>query len=92
MPITDLLGPDGHKYCEGYQLAGDDMNAARRDRRIWLRETSAAERPSVPPPMLVPVDFRGGNTEFRFKANAAKNGYEVATMFPDPLDREPEER
>ena len=90
LPITDLLGPDGHRHCEGYQLAGDDMDAARQDRRTWLRETRAGDPPSVPPPMLVPVDFRGGNIEFRFKANVAKSGYEIITMFPDPLDRKPE--
>jgi hypothetical protein len=92
LPITDLLGPDGHKHCEGYRLAGDDMNAARQDRRTWLRETRAGNSPSVPPPMLVPVDFRGGNIEFRFKVNVAKSGYEVATMFPDPPDRAPEDQ
>jgi hypothetical protein len=86
LPIADLLGPDGHKYCEGYKLAGDDMNAARNARKIWLQETRAGEQSSALPPLIVPVDFRGGNIEFRFKANAAKSGYEVATLFPDPLD------
>lgn len=90
LPITDLLGPDGSRYCEGYRLAGDDMDAARRDRRTWLRETRAAAPPSVPSPMLVPVDFRSGIIEFRFKVNATRTGYEITTMFPSPVDREPE--
>lgn len=89
LPITDLLGPDGPRYCEGYRLAGDDSSAARSDRRTWLRETRAGERPSVPPPLIVPVDFRGGTIEFRFKVNTARTEYEIATMYPDPPRREP---
>lgn len=92
VPIADLLGPDGHRYCEGYRLAGDDDQVARRERRIWLRETQAGEPPSVPPPLLVPVDFRGGVIEFRFNVNTARTGYEVNTMFPGPPRRDPDHR
>jgi hypothetical protein len=91
VPIANLLGPDGHRCCEGYRLAGDDGDAARQDRRTWLQETRAGERPSVPPPLIVPVDFRGGTIQFRFKVNAAKTNYEVATMFPDPPHQKPEQ-
>jgi hypothetical protein len=84
LPITDLLGPDGHRYCEGYRLAGDDLKLAASNRKSWLQETRAGVRPSVPPPLLVPIDFRGGTIEFRFKVNAAKSRYEVLTMFPEP--------
>jgi hypothetical protein len=87
LPITELLGPDGHRYCEGYRLAGDDMEVARGDRRTWLQKTRVGEPPSVAQPLTVPVDFRNGLIEFRFKMNAAKTAYEVATMFPDPPDR-----
>jgi hypothetical protein len=90
LPISDLLGPGGHRYCEGYRLAGYDMEVARGDRRTWLQETREGQPLSVPPPLLVPVDFRNGVIEFRFKVNAAKTGYEVVTMFPDPPDRKPE--
>ncbi len=92
LPITEMLGPDGHRYCEGYRLAGDDLKQAVRDRRTWLRETQAGEQPSVPPPLLASVDFRSGHIEFRFKANSSRTGYEVSTMFPAPPDREPEHR
>jgi hypothetical protein len=87
LPIAELLGPDGHRHCEGFQLAGDER-IARQERRTWLRETQVGERPSVPPPLLVPVDFRGGNIQFWFKVNAAKTGHEVATMFPEPPRRQ----
>jgi hypothetical protein len=91
-PIADLLGSDGHRSCEGYRLAGDDLRQAVRDRRTWLRETRSGDRPSVPEPMLVPVDFRGGTIEFRFKPNATRTGYEISTMFPSPPRREPDHR
>lgn len=84
VPVTDLLGPNGHEYCEGYRLAGDELKQAASDRKTWLRETQAGERSSVPPPLLVPIDFRGGTIEFRFKVNTTKSGYEVLTMFPEP--------
>jgi hypothetical protein len=87
LPIIDLLGPDGHQYCEGYRLDGNDMKQAVNDRKTWLGETRDGERPSVPPPLIGPVDFRDGTIQFRFKPNAAKTGYEVITMFPEPLDR-----
>lgn len=89
LPITDLLGPNGHRHCEGYQLVGDDLKQAAQDRKTWLKEIRAGEAPSVPQPLLVPVDFHDGTIEFRFKANATKTGYEVVTMFPAPLDQEP---
>jgi hypothetical protein len=90
VPMTDLLGEDGHRYCEGYRLVGNDADMARHDRRTWLRETRAGELPSVPPPLIVPVDFRGGTIQFRFKVNVERTGYEIATMFPAPPDRQPD--
>jgi hypothetical protein len=60
------------------------MDVARSERRTWLRETRAGDQPSVPQPLIVPVDFRGGTIEFRFKVNAERSGYEIATMFPNP--------
>jgi hypothetical protein len=90
VPITDLLGPDGHRYCEGYRLAGDDDSVARQDRQTWLEETREGERPSVSPPLTAPVDFRDGTIQFRFRPNAAKTSYEVNTMFPDPPRQKPE--
>jgi len=86
VPITDLLGPDGYRYCEGYQLAGDDPREAVRDRGTWLRETRAGDTTSVPPPLIVPVDFRDGNIQYAFKMNAA-NEYEIVSMYPAPPDR-----
>lgn len=89
VPIVDLLGPDGHRYCQGFQLAGEDSDIARRDRRTWLRETRAGDRPSVPPPLLVPVDFRHGTIQYAFGVNT-RGEYEIVSMYPAPPDREPD--
>jgi hypothetical protein len=86
VPITDVLGPDGDRHCQGFQLAGDDADAARRDRRTWLRETSAGETPSVAPPLLVPVNFRDGTIQYAFGLNAGGR-YEIVSMYPAPADR-----
>ena len=85
VPIGDLLGPDGHRYCEGYRLAGEDPKQAVSDRRTWLQETRAGDAPSVPPPLVVPVDFRGGNIQYAFKLNAAGE-YGLLSMYPAPAD------
>jgi hypothetical protein len=84
IPIADLLGREGHRHCEGYQLIGDNWKQAVQDRKTWLKETQEGKTPSVPPPLLEPVDFRDGTIEFRFKPNEVRTGYEVNTMFPDP--------
>lgn len=85
VPIADLLGPDGHRYCEGYQLAGDDPKQAVHDRGTWRKEMRAGDTTSVPPPLIVPVDFRGRNIQYAFKMNAASE-YEIVSMYPAPPD------
>jgi hypothetical protein len=90
VPIADLLGPDGHRYCEGYRLVGDDPKQAVQDRGTWLRETRAGDALSVPPPLIKPMDFEGGTIQFRFKVNAAKSGYEIGSMFPASPDLAPD--
>ena len=57
-----------------------------RDRGTWLRETRAGDTTSVPPPLIVPVDFRDGNIQYAFKMNAASE-YEIVSMYPAPPDR-----
>ena len=86
VPLADLLGADGHRHCAGYRLVGDDPKRAVQDRHTWLQETRAGDLPSVPPPLITPVNFEGGTIQFRFKVNAGKTGYEIATMFPASPD------
>jgi hypothetical protein len=90
VPIADLLGPDGHRYCEGYQLVGENADSARRDRRAWLRETRAGDIPSVPPPLLAPMDFEHGEIQYAFGINA-RGEYEIVSMYPAPPNREPDD-
>jgi hypothetical protein len=90
VPITDLLGPDGHQWCEGYRLAGDDPKQAAQNRQTWLRENRAGQPFSVPPPLIVPIDFQGGSIMFAFKIDKVRSGYEIATMFPNPLNQQPD--
>jgi hypothetical protein len=91
LPIDRLLGPDGHQACEGYRLAGDDERLGRQNRRTWLREDRAGSPFSVAAPTVTPVDFRGGNIEFRFKINDAGTAYEISTMYPAPPDQAPDQ-
>lgn len=89
VPIAEILGPDGHRYCEGYRLAGEPKQAAR-DRRTWLRETERGDRPSVPLPLVVPMDFRRGTIQYAIGLNT-RGEYEVVSMYPaPPSDREPD--
>lgn len=82
VPTAELLGDDGHLYCSGYQLAGDDPKQAVKDRKAWLngeRHDDLAE----PQTESIPT-FQGGEIEFRFRLNRAGSGYEISTMFPQP--------
>jgi hypothetical protein len=88
LPIADVLGPEGHRYCEGYRLAGDNLKQAVGDRRLWLRETRAGDAPSVPPPLLVPLEFRDGTINYTFGVNT-RGRYEIISMYPAPPKRDP---
>ena len=87
LPISELLGPDGHRYCTGWRLEPVDgsMAAARKSREAWLA-TPAEKRPShVGEPMARPVEtFEGGVAVFVFGHNSRGDGYEVVTMYPRP--------
>ena len=87
LPIGDLLGPDGHRYCTGWQLVpvDGDMNAARRCREVWVA-TPAGKRPlEGREPTARPVEtFEGGALVFAFGHNYGGERYEVVTMYPRP--------
>lgn len=83
-PITSILGADGHTFCEGFRLAGDNPKQAASERGAWLRDTRAGKPSAVPPPLVVPVDFRGGFIEYPFRV--AGDRYQVASMYPVPFN------
>lgn len=89
VPIAELLGSEGHRYCTGWKLEpiNGSMKAARQNRDAWVAAVSDSVAPNVPEPNARPVrTFDGGNIVFAFGPNRERNGYEVVTMYPQPAD------
>ena len=88
IPIAELLGPDGHRYCTGWRLEPVDgsMSAARRARDAWVVAGPAAHRASdLREPTARPVEtFEGGTVVFAFGHSSTAERYEVVTMYPRP--------
>ncbi|HEY9389099.1 MAG TPA: hypothetical protein VIR27_04925 [Mycobacteriales bacterium] len=86
VPIVELLGENGHEFCGGYQLVGDDPREAVRHRDVWAKAGwKGGPRDGLRPPEVEPImTFQDGVIEFRIGHNAARNGYEVISMFPRP--------
>jgi hypothetical protein len=87
LPIIDLLGPDGHRYCTGWRLqpVEGSMNTARGQRAAWVDARGHDRQPAGPRPDVRAVQtFEGGTIVFAFGPSAARDGYEVITMYPSP--------
>lgn len=87
VPIADLLGPEGHRYCTGWRLDPVDgsMKTAQANRDAWLAARAEGREPDVPEPQVRPVPtFEGGVITFFFERNNAERRYEIASMFPQP--------
>jgi len=92
VPIADLLGPDGHRYCTGWRLepANGSMKIARVNRDAWLAARAQGREPECPEPEVRPVPtFEGGVITFMFEPNDALKRYEIVTMFPRPPRGQP---
>jgi hypothetical protein len=90
IPIADLLGSDGHKVCTGWQLepVAGSVRAAMDNRRQWRTAIAEGRQPDVPEPRARPVpSFEGGTIAFVISHNRQRNGYEIATLFPQPPTR-----
>jgi len=88
VPIADLLGQDGHRYCTGWRLQPLDgsMKKAQDNRDAWLAARAAGREPDVPEPQVRPVPtFEGGVIVFYFQRNYAEKRYQIASMFPRPV-------
>jgi hypothetical protein len=83
LPISDVLGPDGHRYCMGWRLqpVEGSMNVARATRAAWIN-ARGTEGPE--PDVRTARTFEGGAIVFAFAPNGAADGYEVVTMYPRP--------
>jgi hypothetical protein len=81
VPIADVLGPDGHRFCSGWQLEPVDgsMRTARNLRDAW-----ASARAGPEPKTRRVETFEGGTATFTFGPNRARDGYEIVTMYVNP--------
>ncbi|MFF0339232.1 hypothetical protein [Kribbella sp. NPDC004875] len=84
IPIHELLGPDGHKYCSGFALKG--WPASKPERKAWLQaKRSGADLSELPAPEIERIPtFEGGDIKIIFKRNAATQSYGIYTLFPRP--------
>ncbi|MCW2862446.1 MAG: hypothetical protein JWP48_4154 [Actinoallomurus sp.] len=95
IPVRDLLGADGHRYCSGYTLEPVDgsLSKARDHRAAWVeaRRTPGRE-PGVSDPRCTAVDgFEAAQTQYFFRSTREKDGYEIATMYVELLRGEEQE-
>jgi hypothetical protein len=89
--VSDLLGPDGHRYCTGWRLQPVEgtVKAARDNRAVWVDAQAHDRDAEVAEPNARPIrTFVGGMMVFAFGPTRARDGYEVVTMYPRPLEDE----
>ena len=82
VPIAELLGDDGHKYCSGYELEGG--REGLRARKEWVKARARGEDLSaLPEPKVKPIEtFEGGHVVIAFGSNG--KAYEINTLFVEP--------
>jgi hypothetical protein len=85
LPISDVLGDDGHKFCSGWRLepVNGSILEAMANRAAWV-----AGNHDVLEPRTRPVEtFEGGTVTYVFRASA-EGDHEISTMYVDPPDEE----
>jgi hypothetical protein len=85
VPIADLLGPEGHRHCTGWQLEPVDgsLKTTRTNRAAWIEATAAGRKPEVPEPQAAPVaTFKGGAIVFAFTRTKTINGTRSSRSSP----------
>lgn len=77
LPLTDLLGPSGHRYCTGWQLEAVEGSV----------KTAQERRDAAADGKVRPVaTFDGGTVSFAFGPNRERSAYEIVTMYVNPPD------
>lgn len=90
--IAEILGEDGHRYCTGHQLVGEDLKQAAKDRDRYLKAQWRGQQTDVPAPQAERIDsFENGVIEFRFRATDNNSRYKLLSMFPKPFADPPDE-
>jgi hypothetical protein len=87
LPIADLLGADGHKFCTGWMLdPGDGSMAKARDSRLkWQDAMSRDQAPAGPAPVARPVPtFEGGTVTFIIDKSEDLGRYVIDTVTVQP--------
>jgi hypothetical protein len=87
LPLSELLGPDGHRKCTGWRLEPVDgsMTKARILREAWVAALPGERGSDAHEPTARPVEtFEGGASVFVFGPNSRGDGYGVVTMYPRP--------
>ena len=86
LPISELMGEDGHKFCSGWRLdpVNGSMDQARANRNAW----ATGDRSGAEPPAQLVQTFEGGTVTFVFRPNAAGT-YEISTMYVNPPNEQP---
>jgi hypothetical protein len=85
IPIDELLGPDGHRFCSGFALKG--WPEAKAERKEWLQAKKAGSNISEiaePEVERIPT-FEGGDIKIVFKRSPELNSYGIYTLFPRPF-------
>jgi len=93
VPLTDLLGPDGHQYCDGHRIepVEGSREAAYERRAAWVGAVREGRDPDVPEPTarhLEADDFRDARVVFAFRPNTDRSAWEISTMYVDPVRRD----
>lgn len=91
IPISALLGKDGHKLCAGWMLTpmeeGGSMDDARQNRKEWRKAMAENRTPVTPEPAVQRVPtFEGGSVIFALGHNKNHDGYEIVSMYAQPRD------
>jgi hypothetical protein len=86
LPISEVLGKDGHKFCSGWQLepVNGSMLDAVANREAWL----AGNRDAMEPRIRPVGTFEGGTVTYVFRPGAV-GGHEIITMYVNPPDENP---
>lgn len=95
IPIADLLGPEGHKACEGYRLEpmNGSVHTAQQNRADWVKAQRDGTQTDATEPRSTKIDaFEGGTVLIAFQPREDGHGYEILTMYPRPRPEENDAR